>query len=161
MLWTMARTQSNRGPSTRPLHIEGFKRSCRRRNHVGRVHRFIQITIRGDGSWRVAMTHIQDKYWNRLKKSSNIPRSKIMIRQTFAYVRRTMLDRQHFANWQTVTGRCDSSRTVTSLATRYGSDIGEKIGSISTALSCLVPGSGLPSPRRDGWTRERQTMSVT
>ena len=26
MLWTMARTQSSRGPSTRSLRIEGFKR---------------------------------------------------------------------------------------------------------------------------------------
>ena len=34
-----------------------------------------------------------------------------------------MLDRQHVANWQTVTGRYNSSRTVTSLATRYGSSI--------------------------------------
>ena len=41
---------------------------------------------------------------SRQKKCNNIPRSKIMTPQTFVKVRRTMLDRWHVANWQTVTG---------------------------------------------------------
>ena len=52
---------------------------------------------------------------------------------------RTTLDRLHVANWQTATGRHDPSRTVSSLATRYGSEMSESpLISLATVTDCMA-----------------------
>ena len=64
--------------------------------------------------------HPQTTQINRRKKCNNIRRSKMMTPQKFVHVWRTTLYRRHVANWQTATGRHDSSRTVPSFGDPLG-----------------------------------------